>query len=202
MQTRQRLRACAAQFISRVPDFRGRNKLAYVANRLLLNSSASTEEVAMRLGHRMIVDLRAYTEYASFYTHDFDTEEIRSVVRMFAPEWVILDVGANVGFWTIPMAKALGAGVKRCTHSSRLPATICGCARTSDSMGWSRRWWRSLELKGCPTAALRCRSACARTLLLAPAPAMQPLLSTTAMAASSAEWSRSTRSMRYFRRSI
>ena len=64
----------------------------------------------MRLGHRMIVDLRAYTEYASFYTHDFDTEEIRSVLRMFTPEWVILDVGANVGFWTIPMAKALGAG--------------------------------------------------------------------------------------------
>lgn len=64
----------------------------------------------MRLGHRMIVDLRAYTEYASFYTHDFDTEEIRSVLRLFSPEWVILDVGANVGFWAIPMAKALGAG--------------------------------------------------------------------------------------------
>ena len=64
----------------------------------------------MRLGHRMIVDLRAYSEYASFYTHDYDTEEIRSVLRMFTPEWVILDVGANVGFWTIPMAKALGPG--------------------------------------------------------------------------------------------
>lgn len=102
------LRASAAQVISRIPDFRGRNKLAYVANRLLLNSSASTAEVAMRLGHRMIVDLRAHTEYASFYTHDFDTEEIRSVLRMFTPEWVVLDVGANVGFWTIPMAKALG----------------------------------------------------------------------------------------------
>ena len=105
------MRASAALLISRIPDFRGRNRLAYVANRLLLNSSASsTAEVDMRLGHRMIVDLRAYTEFASFYTHDFDTEEIRSVLRMFTPEWVVLDVGANVGFWTIPMAKALGPG--------------------------------------------------------------------------------------------
>jgi len=62
----------------------------------------------MLLGHRMIVDLRAYTEFASFYTHDYDTQEIRSVLRLFKPEWVVLDVGANVGFWTIPMAKALG----------------------------------------------------------------------------------------------
>lgn len=109
MQTRQRLRTSAAEIISRIPDFRGRNKLAYVANRLLLNSSAgSTAEVTMRLGHRMIVDLRAYTELASFYTHDFDTEEIRSVLRMFTPDWVVLDVGANVGFWTLPMAMALG----------------------------------------------------------------------------------------------
>ncbi|MGA8874593.1 MAG: FkbM family methyltransferase [Candidatus Korobacteraceae bacterium] len=107
------LRASASQLISRIPDFRGRNRLAYVANRLLLNSSAgSTAEVAMRLGHRMIVDLRAHSEYASFYTHDYDTEEIRSVLRMFTPEWVVLDVGANVGFWTIPMAKALGPGGK------------------------------------------------------------------------------------------
>ncbi len=64
----------------------------------------------MRLGHRMIVDLRAYAECASFYTHDYDTEEIRSVLRMFKSEWVVLDVGANVGFWTVPMTKALGPG--------------------------------------------------------------------------------------------
>jgi FkbM family methyltransferase len=110
MQTRQMLRASASQLISRLPDIRGRNKLAYFANRVfLLNSSSdATAEVTMRLGHRMIVDLRAYTEFASFYTHDYDTQEIRSVLRLFKPEWVVLDVGANVGFWTIPMAKALG----------------------------------------------------------------------------------------------
>ena len=66
----------------------------------------------MRLGHRMIVDLRAYTECASFYTHDYDTQEIRAVLRMFKSDWVVLDVGANVGFWTIPMARMLRPGGK------------------------------------------------------------------------------------------
>src|SRR5271157_3232168 len=106
------LRASASQLISRIPNIRGRDRIAHLANRLfLLNSSTdSTTEVTMRLGHRMIVDLRAHTECASFYTHDYDTEEIRSVLRMFQSDWMVLDVGANIGFWTIPMAKALGPG--------------------------------------------------------------------------------------------
>ncbi len=110
MQTRLILRASASRLISRMPDIRGRNKLAYLANRLLLlNSKADpTAEVTMRLGHRMIVDFRSYTECASFYTHDYDTDEIRSILRLFKSEWVVFDVGANVGFWTVPMAKALG----------------------------------------------------------------------------------------------
>jgi FkbM family methyltransferase len=110
MQTRQILRTSASQLISRLPDIRGRNKLAFLANRLFLSNSNAdpTAEVTMRLGHRMIVDLRAYTECASFYTHDYDTDEIRSILRLFRSEWVVLDVGANVGFWTVPMAKALG----------------------------------------------------------------------------------------------
>ena len=31
---------------------------------------------------------------------------------MFKSDWVVLDVGANVGFWTVPMAQALGLGGK------------------------------------------------------------------------------------------
>ena len=114
MHTRQILQASASQVISRMPNIRGRNKLAHLANRLfLLGSNADpTAEVTMRLGHRMIVDLRAYTECASFYTHDYDTEEMRSVLRMLNSDWVVLDVGANVGFWTVPMTKALGPSGK------------------------------------------------------------------------------------------
>jgi FkbM family methyltransferase len=67
-------------------------------------------EVAMRLGHRMIVDLRSFGECHSFYTHDYDTEDIRSCLRLLERNSVALDVGANVGFWTVPLAMKLRGG--------------------------------------------------------------------------------------------
>lgn len=69
----------------------------------------------MRLGYRMLIDLRSKTEYPAYYTADYDTETIRSLQRLFRPNWVIVDVGANIGFWSIPMASALnGDG---CLHA-------------------------------------------------------------------------------------
>ena len=62
----------------------------------------------MRLGHRMIVDLRAHTEYEAFHTHDYDTGEIRSVARMFKSEWVILRCWCKFRFLDGPMTKAHG----------------------------------------------------------------------------------------------
>ena len=60
----------------------------------------------------MIVDLRANGECPSFYTHDYDTEDICACLRLFEPDSVVLDVGANVGFWTVPMARVLSGGGK------------------------------------------------------------------------------------------
>ena len=104
------MRTASAQVISRIPDIRGRGRLAYFANRLTLPKSDSdfTAEVTMRLGYRMLVDLRARTEYTSFYTHDYDNEDIRMCMRLLQRDSVVFDVGANVGFWTIPMAMMLG----------------------------------------------------------------------------------------------
>ena len=112
MQTRDILRTAAAQIISRIPDIRGRGRLALLANYLTLPKLDSdfAAEVTMRLGHRMIVDLRARTESPSFYTHDYDNEDICSCLRLLKRDSVALDVGANVGFWTVPIAMTLCGG--------------------------------------------------------------------------------------------
>ena len=109
MHTRDILRTAAAQVISRIPDIRGRGRLAYFANQLTLPKVDSdfTAEVTMRLGHHMLVDLRARTEYTSFYTHDYDNEDIRMCLRLLQRDSIVFDVGANVGFWTVPMAMTL-----------------------------------------------------------------------------------------------
>ena len=61
----------------------------------------------MTLGYRMRVDLRSRTEGPSFYTGDFDSEDIKSISKLAYSDrpWVAADVGANVGFWTVPLAQ-------------------------------------------------------------------------------------------------
>lgn len=130
MHTRDILRTAAAQVISRIPDIRGRGRLAFLANRLTLPKSDCdfTAEVTMRLGHHMVVDLRARTEYTSFYTHDYDNEDIHMCLRLLQRDSIVFDVGANVGFWTVPMAMTLRGGGEF-TLSSPFLQMPSGCGR-------------------------------------------------------------------------
>lgn len=69
----------------------------------------------MRLGHKMLVDLRSDTEFHAYYLGDFDTRAIGSALRLIRPDSTVLDVGANIGFWSIPLANHLkGQG---CLHA-------------------------------------------------------------------------------------
>ena len=61
----------------------------------------------MRIGYEVAVDLRSFTEGPSFYSGDFDTEDIESISKLATParSWFAADVGANVGFWSVPLAE-------------------------------------------------------------------------------------------------
>jgi len=64
--------------------------------------------VRMRLGHRMKVDLRSWTERYAYYSGIYQDEElIRTARRLLPQDAVVLDVGANIGFFTVPLARAL-----------------------------------------------------------------------------------------------
>jgi FkbM family methyltransferase len=65
---------------------------------------------SMRLGHQMLVDLRSATESVAYYTGDYESKSIEAVLKLISPSSIVLDVGANVGFWTVPLARALSAG--------------------------------------------------------------------------------------------
>lgn len=68
----------------------------------------------MRMGHKMLLDIRALTEYPAYYTGDYDAKKMASILAMVQPNWTVVDVGANVGFWSIPLAKALTSGHLYC----------------------------------------------------------------------------------------
>jgi FkbM family methyltransferase len=111
MLTKRKLRGWVSLFLSRMPSMPGKGQLIYALNRWLLPRAESecVVETEMHLGYRMMVDLRTLTEAQVAYTHDYDTQEIRSCLRLLPADSVILDVGANIGFWTVPMALMLNA---------------------------------------------------------------------------------------------
>ena len=75
----------------------------------------------------MLLDLRSGTELSAFYTGDYETKAIESVLKLISPSSIVLDVGANVGFWTIPLARSLTSG--GCLHAFEpVPANLARLA--------------------------------------------------------------------------
>lgn len=92
-----------------VPSFRGRGRLLWLLNeRLLRRRELSSPAIArMRRGHQMLVDLRSKTEFHAYYTGEYDARNLRAVAALVRPDWIVLDIGANIGFHSVPLALAL-----------------------------------------------------------------------------------------------
>src|SRR3984957_20037157 len=112
----QTARSAAAAILTRLPWFRGKGRIAAAINKQFpAMRSNAIARARMQLGYEMMVDLRAQTEFLAYYTGEYDTRTISNVLRLVEPQWVVLDVGANIGFWTIPLAKTLkGFGSLHC----------------------------------------------------------------------------------------
>jgi FkbM family methyltransferase len=111
------IRASAAFALRHSPEFRGRWHVARLVNKHFGPGSQDfcTAWTRMRLGQEMLVDLRSSTEFHTYYLGDYDNEPIRSVLGLIGPGSTVLDVGANIGFWSIPLANHLrGRG---CLHA-------------------------------------------------------------------------------------
>ena len=111
------VRASVALALRHTPELRGRWHVARIVNRCFapLSQTSCTAWARMRLGHEMLTDLRSSTEFHAYYLGDFDTRAIRSALRLIKRDSTVLDVGANIGFWSIPLASHLkGRG---CLHA-------------------------------------------------------------------------------------
>lgn len=78
-------------------------------NRAVLAAGAEPVVTArMRLGHRLRLDLRSGSEWFAYYTREFDDRRITAARRLLhAPRSVAVDAGANIGLWTVPLARHL-----------------------------------------------------------------------------------------------
>lgn len=62
--------------------------------------------VSMRLGYSMRLDLRSRTERSAYVTRRYNDRLIRAAQRLQRRRGgLVIDAGANIGFWTLPLAR-------------------------------------------------------------------------------------------------
>lgn len=107
----------AASLCRRLPHFRGKWQVVDVVRPLLLRMCGHANAlctVRMKDGSLMTWDVRDASEGRAAFLGLWDDDVREAIWQRLAPDAVILDVGANVGAWTVPFARRLGAGGRVC----------------------------------------------------------------------------------------
>lgn len=107
-----------------LPPFRGKGRLALALHRRLQGAAltqGALREVVMRDGSRARWDLRDEAEALACWLGEADDEVRDALLARLRPDAVVLDVGANVGWWTVPLARHVGAAGGRVVAFEPVP---------------------------------------------------------------------------------
>ncbi len=92
----------------RLPPFRGLQRIWRAVNAAMLKLGASPIRTAtMNDGTRLRVDLRSNTEAVAFYRGQYDPDLIEAVIALLDPDATFVDIGANIGFYTVAVGAAI-----------------------------------------------------------------------------------------------
>jgi FkbM family methyltransferase len=102
------IRPGAVAFIRFLPRLRGRGRLAKVLNDSLLAAGANPVAVAKMVeGYSLVVDCRLFSHCMFMFMGVVGIEHLlSSLISFLEPNGVALDVGANIGAVTVPLALA------------------------------------------------------------------------------------------------
>jgi FkbM family methyltransferase len=93
-----------------VPYFRGLGTLYRSFNRFMTRRGAQPLVLApMKDRTTLKVDLRTNTDVDAFYRGEYDPHLLHTVCELVRPDALFLDIGANIGFYTIAVAAQLRA---------------------------------------------------------------------------------------------
>lgn len=96
----------------RLPAFRGKALLGSAIGKSLAKVGISPRghvTVKMRDGSLMRLDRRSRTEDWAYWTGEYDLKIINRLKTCLKPGCTVMDVGANVGFYSIPFGRHLGS---------------------------------------------------------------------------------------------
>ncbi|HEX2112340.1 MAG TPA: FkbM family methyltransferase [Gaiellaceae bacterium] len=106
---RIRIRDAVASALRALPRFRGKGRLGVALERLLTDYSADEECLPTFVGRESMivrVDLRSSAERYAFWTGEYD-RNVPRLLDVLDPTASVLDVGASVGLFTVPLARGL-----------------------------------------------------------------------------------------------
>jgi hypothetical protein len=102
------LRNSIAYLSRSTPYFRGKRHLGNVISHLLTNFNNNQEcisKVKMRDGTSMRLDVRSRTEQWSYWTGAYDNDIISRLSNCLKEKCIVFDVGANIGFYSVPLGR-------------------------------------------------------------------------------------------------
>lgn len=94
-----------AKIIRHSPPFKGLGRIARAYNNKIISVlSEPIVQSKMKDGTTIIVDLRSHTESDAYYRGEYDRDLLSTIFSIIDPNAVFLDVGANIGFYTIALS--------------------------------------------------------------------------------------------------
>ncbi len=98
-----------ASVFRKTPYFRGKHRISLLIHGIMRNEDWSAPEFLVKNqdGSIFLIDVRSETHHLPFWCGIYDTPLIDKFSRLFAQDWVVMDVGANIGYYSIPFARHL-----------------------------------------------------------------------------------------------
>jgi len=104
------IRNSLGTFFRSLPYFKGKYRLGPALIPLLTNYQMEEDclvTLTMQDGSIMRLDLRSFTEQRAFFTGEYDGGIVSRISSILTPGSIVLDVGANVGFYSIALGRKL-----------------------------------------------------------------------------------------------
>lgn len=103
----ERLLKFIAHIFRITPHFKGKFTIGKSIHKMLKGSNSWQNPeffIKLKNGVQLYIDIRSRTHLVPFWTGKRDQEIISIIQKCLTPDSVVLDVGANIGYYTIPIS--------------------------------------------------------------------------------------------------
>jgi FkbM family methyltransferase len=116
----------AAYIFRKSPRFKGKGRAAEFIGSLLTPGADPIVSCKMAAGHRLQLDCRVQSHCRAYFSGEYDDVKISTLLSFLRKNGAVLDIGANIGFYTVPMAR----------KAERLNATVSAFEPVQSNCEW------------------------------------------------------------------